>query len=102
MISQTLPMAAMFMKNKILSWTALFLALQTYLTEPINKEKSEKDAGAQPPLLRLAFALISLATCYMEFFFPSSSPGLRSTVTEAASAAASSVTSVVSEATKSL
>lgn len=102
MISQTLPMAAMFMKNKILSWAALFLAIQTYLTEPINKEQNEKEAGSQPPLLRLAFAFISLATCYMEFFFPSSSPGIRSAFTEAAASAASTATSVVSEATKSL
>lgn len=99
-------MAAMFMKNKILSWASVFLALQSYLTEPVNKAPSEKDAGGQPPLLRLAFAFISLATCYLEFVFPSTSQTLKSplaeSVTDAAATAVSTAASIVSEATSSL
>lgn len=98
-------MAAMFMKNKMLSWAAVFLALQSFLTAPINKAPSEKEAGAQPPLLRLAFAFISLGTCYLEFFFPSTSPGLKklaSLAGDAAASVASSATSIVSSATQSL
>lgn len=92
MISQTLPMAAMFMRNKLMSWSSVFLALQSYLTEPVNKPESASDSGAQPPLLRLAFAFISLLTCYMEYFFPATSSSVRKTAVQ-------SVTSVVSEAT---
>lgn len=81
MVSQTLPMAAMFMRNKILSWSAVFLALQAFLAEPINKPASAD--GAQPPALRIVFALISLATCYLEFFFPGTSPALKRAAAEA-------------------
>lgn len=78
MISQTLPMAAMFMRNKMLSWSAVFLAIQSYLSEPINKPLTGKDnSGAQPPLLRILFAFVSLATCYLELFFPATNPALR-------------------------
>lgn len=76
MVSQTLPMAAMFMRNKVLSWSAVFLALQSYLSEPVNKPETA-DSAAQPPLLRVVFAAISLATCYLEFFFPGTSPALK-------------------------
>lgn len=77
MISQTLPMAAMFMRNKLLSWSAFFLAIQTYLSEPINKPESSSDLGSQPPLLRIVFALISLMACYVEFVFPGTNPALK-------------------------
>lgn len=87
MISQTLPMAAMFMRNKILSWSSLFLAIQSYLSEPINKPQGQA-ADALPPLLRVAFALISMATCYLEFFFPGTSPNLRRGAQAVAEAAA--------------
>ncbi|KAM9905184.1 hypothetical protein OXX79_002310 [Metschnikowia pulcherrima] len=97
MISQTLPMAAMFMRNKLLSWSSVFLALQSYLTEPANKPAGS-DSGSQPPLLRLAFAALSLATCYLEYFLPSTSPTLK----RAALAASSTASSVVAEATASV
>lgn len=77
MISQTLPMAAMFMRNKIMSWSALFLAIQSYLSEPINKPQDDSQAGSQPPLLRVVFALVSLLTCYLDIFFPSTNPAIK-------------------------
>lgn len=74
MISQTLPMAAMFLRNKMLSWCAFFLAIQSYLNEPINKVEENDSAGSQPPLLRVLFAFISLITCYLELIFPNQNP----------------------------
>lgn len=91
MVSQTLPMAAMFMRNKIMSWSSVFLALQSYLSEPINKPKNDADAGLQPPLLKLTFALISLVTCYLEFFLPNTSPSLKAAIVKAGAEATSSV-----------
>lgn len=85
MITQTLPMAAMFMRNKVLSWLAFFLALQSYLSEPINKPQG---GDGQPPLLRLVFAVVSLVACYIEFFFPSTSASLRRAAQIAAETAA--------------
>lgn len=101
MISQTLPMAAMFMRNKMMSWTSVFLALQAYLTDPVNKPAGSGDSGAQPPLLRLAFAFISLLTCYMEFFFPATGNSHKRTVTEKVADAVNSVVSEVSSAASS-
>lgn len=63
-------MAAMFMRNKLLSWSAVFLAIQSYLNEPAHKQEEKKDSANQPPLLRILFAIISLFTCYMDVFFP--------------------------------
>lgn len=85
MMSQTLPMAAMFMRNKLMSWSAVFLAIQTYLSEPINKAPSS-DSASQPPLLRILFALISLATCYMEFVIPATNPSVKRAAQAAAAA----------------
>ncbi|KAG7193879.1 uncharacterized protein KQ657_005077 [Scheffersomyces spartinae] len=97
MIAQTLPMAAMFMRNKLLSWSSLFLAVQAYLNEPVYKVKSESSAD-QPPLLRIVFALVSLATCYIDLIIPSTSAtakkasNLASMVSETVSTIASSAT----------
>lgn len=74
MISQSLPMAAMFMRNKMLSWTSFFLAVQSFLNEPVNKPDS---SDQQPPILRVLFSIVSLGTCYMDLIFPSSNPALR-------------------------
>lgn len=94
MVAQSLPMAAMFMRNKLLSWAALFLAIQSYLNEPINAERA---ADAQPPFLRILFAFVSLGTCYLDLFFPSTSPAAKLSLM---SKAASLVTLAVSLATK--
>lgn len=99
MMSQSLPMAAMFMRNKLMSWASVFLAIQTYLSEPINKPASSSDQALQPPLLRLAFAVIALATCYIEFFFPLTNPGL---ARQAAAEAGKTITSAAAEATTTL
>ncbi|KAK6460736.1 hypothetical protein DFJ63DRAFT_337489 [Scheffersomyces coipomensis] len=90
MISQTLPMAAMFMRNKMLSWAAVFLAIQAFLNEPVNVIKKEGDTS-QPPALRIGFALISLVTCYIDIFFPGTMPGGARKAADIASATASIV-----------
>lgn len=74
MISQSLPMAAMFMRNKMLSWASFFLAVQSFLNEPANKPEG---SDQQPPILRVLFSMVSLGTCYMDLIFPSSNPALR-------------------------
>lgn len=97
MISQSLPMAAMFMRNKTLSWTAFFLAVQTYLNEPHHKTAKEKE-NAQPPLLKVTFALISLLACYIELIFPAMSPHLKQKQALDAAKAAAELASTVASA----
>lgn len=103
MIAQSLPMAAMFLKNKMLSWSALFLAVQSFLSEPYNSETAKE--GSQPPLLRILFAFISVAICYMDLIFPAASPAKKAAqkaaelAASAASVASSTVSSIISSAT---
>ncbi|CAI5760551.1 unnamed protein product [Candida verbasci] len=86
-IAQSLPMAAMFMRNKMLSWAALFLSVQSYLQEPINKpEVANDDSASQPAILRVLFAFISVLTCYMDIVFPSSNPAFKKSVPAAPTA----------------
>ncbi|CAN3354301.1 hypothetical protein DICA3_B01816 [Diutina catenulata] len=100
MIAQSLPMAAMFMRNRMLSWTAVFLATQAFLNEPRHKPAADKDSAQQPASLRLVFALLSLVTCYIDLIFPSMSPQARSEqmAAKAAETAAETVASAVSTA----
>lgn len=94
MISQSLPMAAMFMRNKLLSWTAVFLAVQAFMNEPIN---SPKESEGQPPILRVIFGIVSLLTCYMDLIFPNtSSNAKRDIVSDVASTVASTVSAATS------
>lgn len=69
-IAQSLPMAAMFMRNRMLSWTAVLLAVQAWLNEPRHKVESN-DSKQQPAILRVTFAIMSLLMCYAELVFPS-------------------------------
>lgn len=98
MIAQSLPMAAMFMKNKLLSWTSLFLAVQSFLNEPIHKQE-DKDSQQQPPILRVVFALIALGTCYIDLIFPNT--GRATKAGNLAKSASETVSSVISSATGS-
>lgn len=88
MISQSLPMAAMFMRNKMLSWASVFLSVQSYLNEPVNKPESADTAAQQPPLLKLLFAIISLGTCYIDIIFPATNPVFKRAAKVASTAAA--------------
>lgn len=98
MVAQSLPMAAMFMKNKLLSWTSLFLAIQSYLNDPINKQE-DSESQQQPPLLKIVFAIIAVCTCYIELIFPKSGPA--SKVESLAQTASATASAVISSATGS-
>lgn len=60
---KVLPMAAMFMRSKILSWAALFIAVQTYLAEPAYPKEGSSALSA------ISTALMSLAVTYMDFVY---------------------------------
>ncbi|CAN6596259.1 hypothetical protein TRVA0_001S02498 [Trichomonascus vanleenenianus] len=79
MFSSTLPLAAMFMRNKLLAWAAVFTAIQSFLNEPINK----KAGDSQPAWITLMTALIGLLTCYMDFVMPNMRPTVRAPKTAA-------------------
>ncbi|KAI0461067.1 hypothetical protein LJB42_001397 [Komagataella kurtzmanii] len=72
-VGSTLPMAAMFLRNKVVSWSALFIALQAYLNEPRFKPQN-KDGPSQPGLMTVGFALLAVLTSYTDVLFPT--PGV--------------------------
>lgn len=81
----------------MLSWASVFLAVQSYLNEPINRPADE-ETGQQSPALRVVFALVSLITCYMDIIFPSTNPAIKraaKVVSETATAATAAATATV-------
>ncbi|EGW30355.1 uncharacterized protein SPAPADRAFT_143493 [Spathaspora passalidarum NRRL Y-27907] len=100
-VAQSLPMAAMFMRNKILSWSSVFIAVQAWLNEPINAPKSDNDNPQQPALLKITFAIVALLTCYMDVFFPGTNNNLKNSAAAVTSAVADAVSSTVEAAATS-
>jgi hypothetical protein len=70
-VSQNLPLAAMFLKNKALAWACLFFAVQSYLSEPYIKDPSDE---SQPAFFRIIFAFVAIGTSYLDLIFPQMSP----------------------------
>lgn len=93
-IAQSLPMASMFLRNKLLSWSSVFLSIQNYLNTPINNP--DADEKQHPPILSVLFSLIALFSCYIGLIFPAGDPSIR-----AASNAASSASTAAASATGS-
>lgn len=101
-------MAAMFLRNKLMSWTALFTAITAFMNEPLIKP-TKSEGSSQPAWLSVLVSLVGLFTCYMDIAFPSQGRKLASQAASAtagtaaassvASAASSTVASVASKAT---
>ncbi|SCV01849.1 LAME_0G18910g1_1 [Lachancea meyersii CBS 8951] len=68
-LAQSMPMAAMFMKNKFLAWFALLSTVHYALNG-----QGEESAAEQSPLLKIMMSGVSLAVCYMNVVFPQPGP----------------------------
>ncbi|SCU86031.1 LADA_0D11782g1_1 [Lachancea dasiensis] len=64
-LAQSMPMAAMFMKNKFLAWFALLTTVHYSLTA-----EADQSSPDQSPILKLLLSAVSLAVCYMNLIFP--------------------------------
>jgi hypothetical protein len=71
-VSQSMPMAAMFMRNKLLSWFSLISSIQSVLNELNGEPVAE---GAQSGVMRIGLGVLGLAVCYMELALPGSFGG---------------------------
>ncbi|KAF3079429.1 hypothetical protein TWF569_010163 [Orbilia oligospora] len=60
-MASTMPMAAMFLRNRTIAWASMSFAVQTWLSET----PAQKAAGKQPALFSVLFALISIVVSYM-------------------------------------
>lgn len=71
-MTQSMPMAAMFMKSKLLAWCGLFSSIQTYLNEP-----EQPSADASPAWMSMATALLSICVTYLDFVFSRPAPPIQ-------------------------
>ncbi|KFH46586.1 hypothetical protein ACRE_026090 [Hapsidospora chrysogenum ATCC 11550] len=65
-LSSTLPMAAMFMRNKMIGWAALIISIQNWLGE---SEQAKKNA-AMPGYLSAGMSFMALVSTYLPMFLP--------------------------------
>lgn len=67
MMTQNLPLVAMFLKSKPIAWATLFLAIQGYLNEPLIKDPAD---DSQPAMFKILFAVVAIAVSYLDVFYP--------------------------------
>ncbi|GMM38857.1 hypothetical protein DASC09_061960 [Saccharomycopsis crataegensis] len=89
MMAQTMPMASMFMRNKMMSWASFCICVQHYMN--FRNVKLSEDANS--PLMSLILATIGLVTAYIDILVPT--PQIKK---KAAETVADAVTSVVATA----
>ncbi|KAG7291774.1 hypothetical protein NEMBOFW57_001794 [Staphylotrichum longicolle] len=65
-LSSTLPMAAIFMRNKYIGWAAVVFSLQSWLGESEETKKS----NSTPGYFNVGMSLMSLAVTYLPLFLP--------------------------------
>ncbi|QPG73117.1 hypothetical protein FOA43_000422 [Brettanomyces nanus] len=90
------PMVAMFMRNKALSWSALFIAVQSYLNDPLIKDPSDQ---SQPAILKVVFAFVAVTTSYLDILFPQMNPAVNMQAINAAAAATATATATAATVT---
>ncbi|EDO17009.1 hypothetical protein Kpol_1065p24 [Vanderwaltozyma polyspora DSM 70294] len=79
-INQSMPMAAMFLRNKFVAWFALIQSFHYYLnidSDDIAKmKKADSNGMDQPPSIRVLLSLVSLIVSYLELIYPQPAPPL--------------------------
>ncbi|KAK5692098.1 hypothetical protein LTR97_011272 [Elasticomyces elasticus] len=81
-MASTLPMAAIFTRNKMIGWTSVIFAVQGWLSETAASKSSQ----ATPAIFSVGMAFLSLGVAYMPLFMPPT-PGPRSAAGTPAQAA---------------
>ncbi|AMD18757.1 HBL145Cp [Eremothecium sinecaudum] len=69
MLNQSMPMVAMFLKNKFLAWFALLSTWHNFLIYS-GSSGPEYGDGDVHPLFKVGMAFVSLIVCYMNIAFP--------------------------------
>lgn len=65
-MASTLPMAAIFTRNKMIGWTAVVFALQSWLAET----PEQKRTATTPGYFSVGMAFMSLMVAYLPMFLP--------------------------------
>ncbi|CAI4830180.1 CLN_G0056280.mRNA.1.CDS.1 [Saccharomyces cerevisiae] len=74
-VNQSMPMAAIFLRNKFIAWFSLIQSVHYYLNTDEDiivayKENKAPSPMDQPPAIKLFMSLIGLCVCYMNLVFP--------------------------------
>ncbi|QIW99226.1 hypothetical protein AMS68_004744 [Peltaster fructicola] len=64
--ASTLPMAAIFTRNKLIGWTAVIFTIQGWLSET----PSQRAAAQTPALFSVGMSFLSLVVTYLPLFMP--------------------------------
>lgn len=65
-LGSTLPMAAMFTRNKFIGWASVVLSIQNWLGESAEAKKS----SSQPAYFSVGMAFMALVVTYLPMFLP--------------------------------
>ncbi|KAF1966911.1 hypothetical protein BU23DRAFT_559755 [Bimuria novae-zelandiae CBS 107.79] len=65
-MATTLPMAAIFTRNKMIGWVAVVFALQSWLAETSEQRKT----ASTPAYFSVGMSFMSLLVSYMPLFLP--------------------------------
>ncbi|GJN67488.1 hypothetical protein PLIIFM63780_004930 [Purpureocillium lilacinum] len=77
-LASTMPMAAMFTRNKFVGWAAVVFSIQSYLGE----SEDAKKASSTPGYFSILMSVMALAVTYLPLFLPPR-PGMPGSATEA-------------------
>ncbi|KAF2453114.1 hypothetical protein BDY21DRAFT_357326 [Lineolata rhizophorae] len=65
-VSSSLPMVAIFMRNKTIGWTAVMFSIQAWLVETPEK----RAASTTPGIFSVLMSVMALLVSYMPLFLP--------------------------------
>jgi hypothetical protein len=65
-MSSTLPMAAIFTRNKIIGWTSVLFSMQQWLSET----PAQKETASSPAYFSVGMSLLAVGVAYMPLFLP--------------------------------
>ncbi|KAK4539850.1 hypothetical protein LTR36_010311 [Oleoguttula mirabilis] len=65
-MASTLPMAAIFTRNKLIGWTAVLFSIQAWLSET----PAQKAASSTPSYFSVGMSAMSVAVAYAPLFLP--------------------------------
>jgi len=65
-LGSTLPMAAMFSRNKWIGWASVIFAVQNWLGE----SQESKKTSSQPAIFSVGMAAMALGVTYLPLFLP--------------------------------
>lgn len=73
-VNQSMPMAAIFLRNRFVAWFAVIQSVHYYLNtdedEANAKDGKQSSSIEQTPIIKVAMAMVGLIVCYMNLVFP--------------------------------